>query len=85
MRYIVLPQALQKTVPPLVGQLITLIKDTSIMSVISIQEFTFAGSEMVVSSGRIFEVWITVAVVYFLICYALSLYSRRLEITQQRR
>jgi polar amino acid transport system permease protein len=85
MRYIVLPQAFQKTVPPLVGQLITLIKDTSIMSVISIQEFTFAGSEMVVSSGRIFEVWITVAVVYFLICYALSWYSRRLEITQQRR
>lgn len=85
MRYIVLPQAFQKTVPPLVGQLITLIKDTSIMSVISIQEFTFAGSEMVVSSGRIFEVWITVAVVYFLICYALSLYSRRLEITRNRR
>jgi polar amino acid transport system permease protein len=85
MRYIVLPQAFQKTVPPLVGQLITLVKDTSIMSVISIQEFTFAGSEMVISSGRIFEVWITVAVVYFLICYALSLYSRRLEITRQRR
>lgn len=85
MRYIVLPQAFQKTVPPLVGQLITLIKDTSIMSVISIQEFTFAGSEMVISSGRIFEVWITVAVVYFLICYALSLFSRRLEITRQRR
>ena len=80
MRYIVLPQAFEKTVPPLVGQLITLIKDTSIMSVISIQEFTFAGSEMVVSSGRIFEVWITVAVVYFIICYALSVYSRRLEI-----
>lgn len=80
MRYIVLPQAFQKTVPPLVGQLITLIKDTSIMSVISIQEFTFAGSEMVVSSGRIFEVWITVAAVYFVICYALSRYSRRLEI-----
>ena len=85
MRYIVLPQAFQKTVPPLVGQLITLIKDTSIMSVISIQEFTFAGSEMVISSGRIFEVWITVAAVYFIICYILSMYSRRLEITQQRR
>ena len=85
MRYIVLPQALQKTVPPLVGQLITLIKDTSIMSVISIQEFTFAGSEMVISSGRIFEVWITVAVVYFLICYALSVFSRRLEIGRSGR
>lgn len=85
MRYIVLPQAFRKTVPPLVGQLITLIKDTSIMSVISIQEFTFAGSEMVISSGRIFEVWITVAVVYFLICYALSVLSRRLEITRSER
>ena len=79
MRYVVLPQAIRKVIPPLVGQLITLIKDTSIMSVISIQELTFAGSEMVVSSGRIFEVWITVAAVYFCICFALSQYSRRLE------
>ena len=83
MRYIVLPQALQKVIPPLVGQLITLIKDTSIMSVISIQEFTFAGSEIVISTGRIFEVWITVAIVYFVICYALSVYSRRLEAGQR--
>lgn len=85
MRYIVLPQAIQKVIPPLVGQLITLIKDTSIMSVISIQEFTFSGSEIVVSTGRIFEVWITVAVVYFVICYALSIYSRRLEVGQRER
>lgn len=85
MRYVVLPQAIQKVVPPLVGQLITLIKDTSIMSVISIQELTFSGSEVVVSTGRIFEVWITVAVVYFVICYALSVFSRRLEIGQRDR
>ena len=76
---IVLPQSLRKVIPPLVGQGITLIKNTSIMSVISIQELTFAGSEIVISSGRIFEVWITVAAVYFCICFALSHYARRLE------
>lgn len=79
MRYVVLPQAIRKVVPPLVGQLITLVKDTSIMSVISIQEFTFSGSEVVVSTNRIFEVWISVAIVYFIICFALSELSRRLE------
>ena len=85
MRYVVLPQAFRKVVPPMVGQLITLIKDTSIMSVISIPELTFMGSEVVISTGRIFEIWITVALIYFVLCYALSVFSRRLELGQQGR
>lgn len=76
---VILPQALRTVVPPLAGQFITLIKDSSLISLISIQEMTFAGNELAVSSGRVFEVWLTVAALYFLLCFGLALWFRRLE------
>jgi polar amino acid transport system permease protein len=76
---IVLPQALTKMVPPLAGQFIALIKDSSLISLISIQELTFTGTELAVSSGRVFEVWLTVAALYFLLCFGLARLSGRLE------
>lgn len=76
---VILPQAVQKVVPPLAGQFISLIKDSSLISLISIQELTFAGTELAVSSGRVFEVWLTVAGLYFLLCFGLARLSRRLE------
>lgn len=79
MRYVILPQAIRKVIPPLVGQIITLIKDTSIMSIISIQELTFMANEVVISSGLIFETWIIVALIYFVICFVISVASRKLE------
>lgn len=79
MRFIVLPQALERVVPPLASQFILLVKASSIMSLISVAELTYAGSEIASSTGRIFEVWITVAGMYFALCFALSLLFRRLE------
>jgi polar amino acid transport system permease protein len=76
---VVLPQAIQKMIPPLAGQFISLIKDSSLISLISIQEMTFTGTELAVSSGRVFEVWLTVAALYFLLCFGLSRLFRRLE------
>jgi len=76
---IILPQALRAVVPPLAGQFISLIKDSSLISLISIQELTFAGTELAVSSGRVFEVWLTVAALYFLLCFGLARLFRRLE------
>lgn len=76
---IVLPQAVQKVIPPLAGQFIALIKDSSLISLISIQELTFTGTELAVSSGQVFEVWLTVAVLYFLLCFGLARVFRRLE------
>jgi polar amino acid transport system permease protein len=76
---IVLPQAVEKMIPPLAGQFISLIKDSSLISLISIQELTFAGTELAVSSGRVFEVWLTVAALYFLLCFGLARLFRRLE------
>lgn len=76
---IVLPQAVEKMIPPLAGQFISLIKDSSLISLISIQELTFTGTELAVSSGRVFEVWLTVAALYFLLCFGLARLFRRLE------
>ena len=78
-RLVIMPQALRKISPPLASQLITLIKDSSIISVISIQELTFTGVEAAVSSGRFFEVWLIVAVLYFFLSYPISHAFRRIE------
>ncbi len=79
MGHIILPQAVQKVIPPLAGQFISLIKDSSLISLISIQELTFAGTELAVSSGRVFEVWLTIAALYFLLCFSLAQLFRWLE------
>ena len=79
MRYVVLPQAIQRVIPPLAGQFIILIKDSSIVSLISIQELTFLTLEVANSTQRVFEVWVFVAGVYFVLCYSCALIFRRLE------
>ena len=79
LRWIVLPQAVQRMVPPLAGQFITLIKDSSLVSLISIQELTFLAQEVAYSTQYVFEIWIFVAVMYFCICYSLAWLFGRVE------
>ncbi|MDE0460427.1 MAG: amino acid ABC transporter permease [Chromatiales bacterium] len=79
MRHVILPQAVQRVVPPLAGQFITLVKDSSIVSLISIQELTFLAVELSVSTMRVFEVWITVAGLYFGVCWSCALVFDWLE------
>jgi len=79
LRYIVLPQALRKVLPPLANQFISLVKDSSLVSLISVPELTFKTVELVASTRLIFEAWITAAAFYFVICFGLSLLFRRLE------
>lgn len=79
MRYIILPQALKRTLPPLAGQFINLIKDSSLVSVISITDLTKAGREVVSGSFAPFEVWFTVAALYLLVTGTLSWVIQRLE------
>ena len=79
MRYVIMPQAIQRIVPPLANQFITLIKDSAIVSLISIQELTFMAIEVGTSTMRVFEIWITVAGMYFAICFGISLVFRRME------
>jgi polar amino acid transport system permease protein len=84
MRYVILPQATQRILPPLAGQFISTIKDSAIVSVISIQELTFQGMELMSATYLTFEVWITVTALYFILALALSLSVERLEIHMRR-
>lgn len=79
MRYIVLPQAMRKIMPPMANQFIMLIKDSSIISLISVQELTFKTLELVSSTRMIFEGWLTAAAFYFVISFSLSRYFARKE------
>jgi polar amino acid transport system permease protein len=79
LRLVILPQAIQRVTPPLANQFISLVKDSSIVSLISIQELTFLGNEVAASTSRVFEVWIVVAAMYFLLCWGLSIGFGRLE------
>ena len=79
MRYIILPQAIERVVPPLAGQFITLIKDSSLVALISIQELSFMAMEIAISEQRFFEVWIFTGIMYFVVCYACALAFGRLE------
>ncbi|BDX01259.1 ABC transporter permease [Marinomonas pontica] len=79
MAYVIMPQAIKRTLPPLAGQFINLIKDSSLVSVISITDLTKAGREVVSGSFAPFEVWFTVAVLYLVVTGGLSLLIQRLE------
>ena len=85
MRYIILPQAYQRILPPLAGQFIALIKDSSIVSVISIQELTFQGTELMTATLLTMEIWITVTILYLLLTLPCSLLVERIEIYFARR
>lgn len=77
--HIILPQAFSRSLPPLAGQFISTIKDSSIVSVISIQELTFAGQELMSATYRTFEIWTIVIIMYFMLTFPCSLYVRKLE------
>jgi polar amino acid transport system permease protein len=79
LRFIVLPQAWRNVLPPMAGQFIQLIKDSSLVSMVSIQELTFSAQDVQVTTQRVFEVLVLVAVVYFVICLTLSRLFARLE------
>lgn len=78
-RLVIAPQALQAVTPPMANQFIMLVKNSAIVSLISVQELTFVGTELAVSTGRRFETWIVVAAMYFVLCFALSRVFARME------
>lgn len=79
MRFVIMPQAIKRVLPPLANEFINTIKYSSIASVISIEELTFMGRQVVVATRYIFESWITVALMYMLLTLTLSLLTGRLE------
>jgi len=79
MRYIIMPQALKRALPALVGEVIALVKDSSLVSVISITDLTKVGREIVANTFSPFETWIIVATIYFAITFSLSILGHKIE------
>lgn len=85
LRHVILPQAVRRVLPPLAGQMISLIKDSAIVSVISIQELTYQGTQLMASTYLTIEVWLTIAALYFLLTFPCSLAVDRLDRRLNRR
>ncbi len=79
MRYVILPQATRRMIPPMMGLFTTLIKDTSLAAIVNVFELTTAARQVVERTLASFEIWLTVAGLYFFVCYPLSLLTQRLE------
>ena len=79
MMYIILPQALRRILPPLAGQFISLIKDSSLLGMIAIRELTKAAREAVTVSLQPFEVFFLAAALYLVLTFTLSMLVQRLE------
>jgi polar amino acid transport system permease protein len=79
MRHVVLPQAVRNMLPSLVTQFIILVKDTSLASIIGYMDLTKAAQTVNQREIRPFELYLFIAVVYWLLTYAMSLGSRALE------
>lgn len=79
MRHIILPQAFTIVTPPLVGQLVVLVKDSCLLSIIGITELTRAAEIVASQSFAPLEGYVTTAFLYLIICYSLMRFSRWLE------
>jgi glutamate/aspartate transport system permease protein len=79
MRHIVLPQAFRNMTPVLLTQGIVLFQDTSLVFVVSLRDFMTATTIVARNEGRLIEMYLFAAAVYFVICFSGSLYVRRLQ------
>lgn len=79
LRHVILPQALRIAVPPTVGFLVQVIKGTALASVVGFVELTRAGNMIMNVTYAPFTVFACVALIYFAMCYPISLFARHLE------
>ena len=83
LRFVILPQAVRRVIPPLLNDFIALMKDTSLVSIVSLYELTGA-MQLALNSDANWrpykiEGYMFIALVYFVFCFAMSRYSMRLE------
>jgi polar amino acid transport system permease protein len=79
MRKIILPQAFRRILPPLAGQFISLIKDSSLLGVIAIRELTKATREAVTTSLMPYELYFVCGLMYLVVTFSLSMFVQYLE------
>jgi len=79
LRYVILPQSFKIAVAPTVGFLVQVIKGTALASVIGFMELTKVGKTIANATYSPFLIFSCVAVMYFVLCYPVSLYAKHLE------
>jgi polar amino acid transport system permease protein len=72
-RYIILPQALRRMMPPLTGQAVSLVKDSALVSTIAIYDLTMRGQAIIAETYLTFEIWFLVAALYLAVTVSLSI------------
>jgi len=78
--HVILPQALRRVLPPLTSQAVSLVKDSSLVSVIAVYDLTMRAEVIVSETFLTFEIWFTVAAIYLMIAALLSTGAHMLEI-----
>jgi len=78
-RYIILPQAIRRVLPPLTNQAISLVKDSALVSTIAIYDLTMQGRAIIAETYLTFEIWFTIAAIYLLITVSLSVVVNTME------
>jgi polar amino acid transport system permease protein len=78
-RYVIFPQALRQILPPLAGQFVSLVKDSSLLSIIGVSEFTWQAESINALTYRTLESYIPLAIGYLVLTLPISIWTRRLE------
>ncbi len=72
MRYVIMPQAFKRIIPPLGNEFIAMLKDSSLVSVIGFEELTRRGQLIIARTYASFEIWMAVAIIYLIMTFAVS-------------
>lgn len=80
MRYVIVPQAFKRVIPPLGNEFIAMLKDSSLVSVIGFEELTRRGQLIIASTYSSFEIWLAVAFIYLIMTLAISRLVNHLEV-----
>jgi polar amino acid transport system permease protein len=78
-RHVIFPQALRQTLPPLAGQFVSLVKDSSLLSIIGISELTLSARNVASATYSTLESYLPLAAGYLILTLPISLWTRRLE------
>lgn len=84
-RHVVLPQAFSHVLPPLTGELVNLVKNTALVSIIAVADLSMLGQVIIADTFLSLEVWLSVAAIYLIITLSLAFLTARLERRAQRR
>lgn len=78
-RYVIMPQAIRQTIPPLAGQFASIIKDSSLLSIIGINEVTNSAQQINSATYSTLESYLPLAIAYLILTFPISLWSKQLE------